>query len=189
MSARARFLAFVVACGCLLASGCYVQSLEPLYTDAVVAYDPALVGTWVAEEDDEFVFTLSDTTRGIYTLLCDESGHTARFDAVLVDIDGVSFLDIYPEEPDNENSFYKDHLLRVHNILRVDRDADTLKVADFDAEWLETMVAKKRVSVASVPRDGAVLLTAPTVDLQGFVRKYAHVPEAFSEPVRLRRTL
>ena len=176
-------------CAALGAVGCFVQSLHPLYTDTTMAFDPELVGTWVAQDDEEFVFTMIDTTRGVYTLLCDESGATARFEAVLVELGSETFLDIYPDEPDNDNSFYLDHLLRVHNILRVQRDADTLWVADFDAEWLETTIAKKKLSIAHVALDGAVLLTATTPDLQAFVKKYAKTPEAFSEPVRLRRTM
>jgi hypothetical protein len=172
-----------------MAGGCYVQALYPLYTDTVTRFDPELVGAWMAEEDDDFLFTLIDSTRGSYTLLCEESGSSSRFEAVLVELGDVTFLDIYPEEPDNENSFYMDHLLRVHNILRIERDVDTLWVSDFDAEWLSTMVGAKKTSIAHVPLDGAVLLTAPTADLQTFVRKYAKTPGAFSEPVRLRRTM
>jgi len=172
---------------CITVAGCYVQSLRPLYSDAIVTFDPDLVGTWAAEEDDEFTFTLEDTARGAYTLISDEGGATARFQGVLVDIDGVEFLDVLPEEPDNENSFYKDHLMRVHNILRIDRDADTLRVSDFDAEWLSTMTDSGKVVVDHVPLDGAVLLTASTPSLQSFVRRYARTPEAFSDPVLLVR--
>lgn len=188
MTRSFRPIAFSLLCAFGL-TGCYVQSLQPLYTDNVVTFDPRLVGTWVAEKDEEFVFTLVDTTRGVYTLISDESGATARFEAILVELAGEKFLDIYPEEPSNDNSFYMDHLLRVHNILRIKLDADTLRVSDFDAEWLQTMIDKKKVSVASVPLDGAVLLTGDTQELQAFVRKYAKTLEAFSEPVRLRRTM
>jgi hypothetical protein len=183
---RSRFLLAALT-ACLALVGCYVQSLHTLASDDIVAFDAELVGTWVAEEDEEFVFTLVDTTRGGYTLLCDESGAQARFDAVLVELGGSKFLDIYPEEPQTENGFYKDHLMRVHNILKIERTADTLWVADFDAEWLATMIAQKKVAIDHVPLDGAVLLTASTKDLQNLARKYAKTPEAFSEPVRLRR--
>jgi hypothetical protein len=185
--ATPRPILFAAACLALLGMGCYVQSFHPLYTDATVSFDPELVGTWVAEEDEEFVFTLVDTTRGAYTLLCEEGGSTARFEAVMVELGGERFLDIYPDPPATDNSFYQDHLFRVHNILHLRRDADTLWVADFDAEWLETAITKKRVNIAHVGLDGAVLLTAPTDQLQAFARKYAKTPEAFSEPVRLRR--
>jgi len=186
---RFRPILLVLACACLGAVGCYVQSLQPFYTDATMSFDPELVGTWVAKDDEEFVFTLVDTTRSAYTLLCDESGVTARFEAVLVELGGEMFLDIYPEAPETENSFYMDHLLRVHNILHIERDADTLWVADFDAEWLETAIDKKKVRIAHVPLDGAILLTAATADLQAFVRKYAKTPEAFSEPAKFLRTM
>ena len=171
----------------LALAGCYVQSLHYLATDDIMAFDPELVGTWVPEEDEEFVFTLIDTTRGMYTLLCDEGGAQGRFAAALVELGEVTFLDIYPEEAQSENGFYKDHLMRVHNILKLRRSADTLWVADFDAEWLATAISQKKISIDHVPLDGAVLLTAPTKDLQALVRKYANTPEAFSEPVRLRR--
>ena len=171
----------------LALAGCYVQSLNSIATDDIVTYDADLVGTWVAEDDEEFVFTLVDTTLGSYALLCDESGAQGRFEATMIELGGATFLDIYPEEPQTENGFYKDHLLRVHNILKLDRQVDTLWVADFDAEWLATMITQKKVSIDHVPLDGAVLLTAPTKDLQTLVRKYAKTREAFSEPVRLRR--
>jgi hypothetical protein len=75
----------------------------------------------------------------------------------------------------------------VHNILKVERTVDTLWVADFDAEWLATMIDQKKIAIDHVPLDGAVLLTAVTKDLQNLVRKYAKTPEAYTEPVRLRR--
>jgi hypothetical protein len=189
VSSRYRVISFAVASLALSALGCYVQSLNPLYTDSTVSFDPGLVGTWVAEEDEEFVFTLIDTTRGAYTLLCDEGGATARFEAVLIELGDERFLDIYPDAPVSDNSFYLDHLLRVHNIFHVEREADTLWVADFDAEWLETAIDEKKASIAHVPLDGAVLLTATTEDLQAFVRKHASTSEAFSVPVRMRRTM
>jgi hypothetical protein len=121
-------------------------------------------------------------------LLFDEGGATARFEAVLTELGNVAFLDIYPEAPHSESTFYIDHLLRVHNILRLEMDADTLWVADFDAEWLQTAMDKKRVKLAHVPLDGAVLLTAPTAELQAFVKKYATTREAFSEPAKFIRS-
>jgi len=177
--------------GCLLAgalSGCYVQSLQPAYTDKTIAYDPDLIGTWVSAEDEEYVFTLSDTTRGMYTLVSDQSGASARFEAALFQVGGAAFLDIYPEAPETENTFYMDHLLRVHDILRVQLDADTLWVQDFDAEWLQSAIDKKKVKVSSVPLDGAVLLTGSTPELEAFITKYAKVKEAFSEPAKFVRS-
>ncbi len=183
------FALVVAVTACAVSAGCYVQSVHPLYSDRTSIFDPALVGTWVAEEDDEFIFTLEDTTRGTYTLICDEAGATARFQAVLTEFESVRFLDIYPEDPPTDNGFYRDHLMRVHSVLKLEHVADTLSVSDFDAEWLSTMAAQKKITIPHVPLDGAVLLTASTPELQAFVRKYARTPEAFSVPVRFRRAL
>jgi len=169
-------------------SGCYVQSIRPAYTEKTIAYDPEMVGTWVSDEDEEYVFTMSDTTRGRYTLLSDQGGSEARFEAVLFQVGGAAFLDIYPEAPETENTFYMDHLLRVHNILRVEMDADTLWVQDFDAEWLQDAINKKQVRVPNVPLDGAILLTGSTSELQSFISKYAKSKFAYSEPAKFVRT-
>jgi hypothetical protein len=176
-----------LACMLLFATGCYVQSIHPLYDDKTMTFDPALVGTWVADEDEEFVFTVSDTTRGMYTLVNDEGGASARFQAVLLEL-RRRVPGYLPDAPESENTFYMDHLIRVHNILRVEMDVDTLWVSDFDAEWLQTMVDKKRVRLSHVPLDGAMLLTGSTAELQAFVQKYAKTPEAFSEPAKFIRT-
>jgi hypothetical protein len=188
MTLRTSHIVLALACGLLATMGCYVQSIQPLYTDKTMVFDPLLAGTWVADEDEEYVFTVSDTTRGMYTLLGDEGGAPARFQAALIELGGAAFLDIYPEAPESENTFYIDHLLRVHNILKVEMDADTLWVSDFDAEWLQAMLDKKRLRMSHVPFDGAILLTGSTSELQGFVQKYAQTPEAFSEPAKFIRT-
>src|SRR5262245_13478381 len=103
------FRPFVILLGCSIVaalSGCYVQSIQPAYTEKTMAYDPELVGTWVSDEDEEYVFTMSDTTRGMYTLVSDQDGSEARFEAVLFQLNGAAFLDIYPEAPQTENTFY-----------------------------------------------------------------------------------
>src|SRR5262249_26548392 len=148
------------------------------------AYDGALVGTWVSDEDDEYVFTISETTRGEYTIVSDQGGSEARFEGVLFQTGGAAFLDIYPEAPETEDTFYMDHLLRVHNILKVEMEADSLWVQDFDAEWLQDALNKKTVRLANVPLDGAILLTGTTNELQSFVTKYAKSKEAYSEPAK-----
>jgi len=189
MQRPVRSLLLALACVTLaVLSGCYVQSLRPAYTDKTLAYDPGLIGTWVSDEDEEYVFTMSDTTRGMYTLSSDEGGSTARFEAALFQVGGAAFLHIYPDAPETENTFYMDHLLRVHNILRVEMDADTLWVQDFDADWLQSAIDKKKVRVSSVLLDGAILLTGPTSELQSLVTKYAKSKEAFSEPAKFVRT-
>ncbi|HKW15243.1 MAG TPA: hypothetical protein VJS69_12215 [Candidatus Krumholzibacteria bacterium] len=189
MTLRTRPLVLAAACAALAAiSGCYVQSIRPAYTEKTRAYDGALVGTWTSDEDEEYVFTISDTTRGEYTLVSDQGGSEARFEAVLFQVGGAAFLDIYPEAPETENTFYMDHLLRVHNILRVEMEADTLWVQDFDAEWLQDAINKKQVRLANVPLDGAILLTGSTNELQSFITKYAKAKQAYSEPAKFIRS-
>jgi len=45
VSPSPRLIAFALAGACLIAGGCYVQALNPLYTDTVAHFDPELVGT------------------------------------------------------------------------------------------------------------------------------------------------
>jgi hypothetical protein len=186
---RSRTIAIILGCAAAAAlSGCYVQSIQPYYTDATVVFDSTLVGTWVSDEDDQYVFTLSDTTHGTYTLTSEQGDAPARFQAVLVELGGADFLDIYPEAPQTENTIYVDHLLRMHDLLKLKMDADTLFVSGFDAEWLQNAIDKKRIRISNVPLDGAILLTGPTSELQTFVAKYAKTPAAFSQPAKFIRS-
>ncbi len=99
-------------------SGC-VPSLHPLYTEKSIIYKETLLGTWVSDSGDVCKFTESGKTH--YELLYVDKG-PIRFEARLIELGGVTFLDLYQQE--NESS-----LVRAHLIARVTIGKDSISIA------------------------------------------------------------
>src|SRR5688500_7739968 len=77
----------------LIAAGC-VPSLNPLYTEADVIFEPWLIGTW-AEPDSTSTWEFSKAGAKKYKLVqTDSDGQKAAFEARLVKLKDQRFLDI-----------------------------------------------------------------------------------------------
>ena len=173
----------------VLMLGC-VPSLHPLYTEKDVTFEPALVGVW-GEKDKTDTWTFKKSGENAYELIITEEGVPGKFEAHLVRLGELLFLDLYPEEPDIKHKFYKAHLIPVHTFLRiwVDKDKDVVRLALMKPDWLKEMIDQKKVTVKHErlgdEADSPIMLTASTKELQEFVVKY--VGEAFGDPAELNR--
>ena len=100
----------------LVLTGC-VPSLQPLYTDEDLTFDPALLGTWRGgDPGDTWEFTQENETG--YHLVVNETksrfseGGKGGFVVHLVMAEGVRFLDLFPAEPDSpQNSLFAVHFV------------------------------------------------------------------------------
>ena len=163
----------------IVMAGC-VPSLQPLYTPEDLVFDPALVGTWTGPGgSDSWSFQKSD--ENAYRLTIAGTEEPDRFDVRLVRLGDRLFLDIYPVESlDMGGSFYRGHLILTHSFARISLDQDTLQVASLDHTWLWGMISDKKLKIShELVNVNEVVLTAPTKDLQAFVKKYAGNKEAF----------
>jgi hypothetical protein len=123
-----------------------------------------------------------------YELIYTQKGEPGKFEAHLVRLGEFLFLDIYPQEPEiNANDFYQIHLIPAHTFLRVWIEVDILRLAMLDSDWLEDMIAQKKVDIAHETLDDLLLLTASTKALQEFMLKYAEDSKAFPGPGVLHR--
>jgi hypothetical protein len=170
----------------LLISGCLQPSLHPLFTEKDLVFDPALIGAWVGENEKE-TWILQKAGDHTYDLFYEGEGDSAQYEAHLVRLGKFEFLDIYPEESDIKNDFYKLHLILAHTFSRIWRDRDTLRVAMLNPDWLEDMIARKKVKIAHERLDERIVLTASTKELQKFILKYAEDINAFPDPAELHR--
>lgn len=170
----------------LLISGCVVTSLHPLFTEKDVIFDPALIGTWV-EENEKETWTFQKAGDYTYDLFYEGEGESAKFEAYLVRLRKFEFLDIYPREPEIKNDFYKLHLIPAHTFSRIWKDGDVLRIAMLDPDWLKGLIAQKKVKIAHERLDDRIILTASTKELQNFLLKYAENVNAFPDPAELRR--
>jgi hypothetical protein len=171
----------------LMLAGC-VPSLHPLYTDADVIFDPALVGVWAEKDSREsWAFTREGEKqyRLVYT---DENGRRGEFIAHLLKAEGQRFLDLFPVEPYlQQNDFYRGHLLPVHTFLLISQIEPTLRMSCLDPEWLKRFLARNQAAIRHEKLDDEILLTASPKQLQKFLLTHLKTKGAFGEPSELRR--
>jgi hypothetical protein len=162
-----------------------VPSLYPLYTERDLVLAPALEGTWMEEDGDTWTFHkgAGDNYKLIYT----EKGAPGNFDAHLVRLGKSMFVDLFPQEPDMRNDFYKGHFIRTHTFAWIQLEADLLRMAMMDPDKLKESIEQKKISIGHERLGDEILLTAPTEKLQQLVQKLAEEGSIFGEPAVLRR--
>lgn len=170
--------------GLTLLLGC-VPSLNPVYTDQSLRFDPNVVGVWAqANGKDKWEFTKRDDTsyRLVYT---DKQGRQGRFLARLAEIEGTRFLDLFPEETDTSASgFYRFHLVPIHTVYLVKGTEPDLQLAAIDYRWLEEFLTENPDAIQFATFNGRKLITAPTDDVQAFVLEHR---EMFTADFKLQR--
>jgi hypothetical protein len=176
------FSAMIIA---ILLAGC-VPSLYPLYTDSDLTQDQNLIGIWVNDDSTEvWEFSLASDSIS-YDLTQTEKGDSKYFEAYLLKLDGVLYLDTYPDE-EIKNEFYKIHLVPSHIFGRIEIGSDSLGLSLFDADWLKDKIDKGEINIEHKEVENSLILTASTTDLQTLIKRYANDPDAFSDPTVLHR--
>lgn len=178
--------------------GC-VRSLYPLFTEADLIFEPALIGEWLEDEGKD-TWTFVKEGEKEYTLYHFQaefegrggtkvSGDTVKFLAQLGKLNGNYFLDIFPNKPDTKvkNGFYNYHLLAVHTFSRLWLNEDTLKLSMLANDWLEKMIDNNAFKIPHARPNDQLILTASTEELQALVIKYADNIKAFPKPGILHR--
>jgi hypothetical protein len=167
----------------LLFPGC-VPFLHPLFTAKDIVYDQAFLGTWV-ESNGLNTWTFEKDDNQGYTLTFVERGQPAVFATRLGKLSGKYFIDLYPDQPDIKNDFYKWHLVRAHSFASMDIVGDTLKVAMLDGKWLTDNLESGKVILKHEKLDSDFVITASTEELQKFVIDHLNDSVAFSNKMDL----
>lgn len=177
----------IAACGLMALGGCVPLSLHPYYTDKDLVSRPELVGAWNPGEADETV-TIEPADGNRYVLTDIDQNGEVRFDCRLFEMDGRLFMDLYPVEVDGEmNALLEIHLIPGHSLLRVEQIGPTLKTASLSLSWLEAYLKEDPKALAHIVADDRVVITAPTEDIQAFVKKHVNDEDAFDEPSEMPR--
>jgi hypothetical protein len=171
----------------LVVAGC-IPSLQPLYTDKVTTFDPALVGVW-RQQDAESTWAFARKGLNTYRLIqTDNKGRSGQFEARLIKLGANSFLDLFPDEPKQiENAYYKFHLLQVHTFLRVSLSDSTLELAGMDPAWLKRQLDADPKSLRHTVVNNMIVLTDSPDELQKFVGRHAENEDAFTAVINLVR--
>lgn len=176
-----------------------VPCLNPLFTEQELVLDETILGSWVDEDDDSWVFEKSTGKSYILTYHPGEAGapqstvpgKPVRFEAHLVRLGDDLFLDLFPDSyPDSEalgNDLALVHLVPAHTFSRFWIDQDGIKLGMLDPEWLDKGLAAGEIEIAHKRGEEGVLLTAATSELQAFARTFADDEEAFGVITQLVR--
>jgi hypothetical protein len=183
----------------LTGAGCLVTSVYPYYSDDTVVFDPALLGTWVGDEG-RTTWTFTKDGDKAYRVVVEEeksSGPShpgaAKLRSVLLAhvfrMGSVSYLDAFPKEgPQGAgDSSWASLMVETHFLAKIDVSGESLKVRalDLDAVRRALQGPSKRLAAVARQDDGGVgpvstatgtnpiLLTAPTSQLQAFLREQA----------------
>lgn len=185
-----------VLAAAILAISC-VWSLQPLFEENDLVFEPALVGTWkTTEKPDTWTFYKAPNSKE-YILVYQQaeyepegaspdkkpvSGDTVRFQVRLGRLGGQLFLDFFPEEKDNpwtRNDLFNWHLIRAHTSCRVWLQKNELRLDWLDEDWLKKAVESGKVTIAHAQAQDGLVVTAPTKELQQMVTRFAEDKDAF----------
>lgn len=155
-----------------LLMGC-VLSLQPLYTDETLVFKEELIGTW-SNEDHTWTFERERDNKRYELLYTDNKQNTGEFEATLVELDGLLFLDLFPEDLEKGGApYWKYHFMKGHSFLLVDELGPQLKMRLMNPKWLTSYLKKNPDEIAATIQEDRPILTASTETLQQFVPKLA----------------
>ena len=172
----------------LMLAGC-VSSLNPLYTDQDLIYDPTVLGVWSDKDSKEtWVFTQANEKeyKVIYT---DEDGKEGEFRAHLLKIDGKTFLDLTPVKPAlSQNDFYKSGFLTTHTFVQITRiNEQSAQISYLEPEWVKKFLDKNPTVIRHQKVNNEILFTASTKELQKFLLAHLNTEGAFAKPTIITR--
>jgi hypothetical protein len=178
-------LKIFIAFGIALALTACAPSLHPFYTEDDVVFSEALPGVWIDDSGETCKFTKSGDNYYELLILDDEP---QRFEARLIDLGGVTFLDLYPKPLGKEINLYPENFVPAHTLARVTIGKDSISIAMMDGDWLKRLSDQNQLYLAHERiNDDMIALTAPTRELQAFALKNVDNKEAFGEAAVLHR--
>ena len=166
------FRAVLLATALVCLPGCLVLSLNPVYTDDSLTWDPDLLGKWHDADDNVRV----DIDRGewrSYRIHYEHPIEKGDLTGYLTAVGDERYLDVMPVRGMDRGSF----VVPVHAILRVRLKGDTLEVAPLSYDWFVDRVrASRDAGGLALTRDQKenVLILSPPAKLRAWVGAQPH---------------
>ena len=167
----------------LLSSACLVVSLQPVYEPETIAFDPALLGTWLASEDGTSI-VLERAEWHSYHLTLQDGDKRTRLSARLTRVGDQLLFDITPLDGADVPPL----LLSAHAIYRVVLAGDELSLADLNYDRFERLARDPAAGLPmTIDARKNVVITASTADLRRWLAVHAADEGLFDAPTVLRR--
>jgi len=182
-------------------SSCLVSSLHPFFKAKDKYFDTTMVGYWI--DGDSCIWTIlpnmvaagfmepeKHDSSYVITYYEDEEKYAA-LTGTLFRLNDVDYVDFIPDP--NEDHCTSDmttyHHVPVHTLARVQYNKDSILLYWYADEWLNELLEQNRIRIQNETIPGydsdRHVLTAPTDELQKFIRKYANDPKTSEEIERI----
>ncbi|MCB0596409.1 MAG: hypothetical protein H6557_02070 [Lewinellaceae bacterium] len=162
-----------------------IPSLHPLYSEDKLVFRKEILGEW-QNGKETWVFSQGDGK--YYELEFSDEDEQAEFKVHLVRLGDHYFFDFYNTKNrcSDDDGLAIAPLLATHSFAKVAFGQNDMKLYFFDIEWLEKLFEQRKIRIKhEVMEEDIIVLTAPTAELQEFVRKYAEEEQAFLSPEHL----
>ena len=188
-------------------SSCTVLSFYPLYTDDVLIRNDKIIGKWETNEglfgesqtlvweilfnDEKWIKKHNvpfdrgsgkEPNKFAYSLFLYYAANpdkATEFQLHLVELDGKTYIDFFPEQWEADNTILGFHLMGVHTFAKVNIENDSIVINWFDSDWFAKKLENNKVRIKHEKNSANILLTAQPKELQKFVSKYSNDEEAF----------
>ena len=164
-----------------------IPSLHPLYSEDKLVFREEILGEW---QNDKETWAFSKGDGAYYKLVFSDEDEQAELNVHLVRLGEHYFFDFYniKNRCSDDDGLSIAPLLATHSFAKVVFDKKDMKIYFFDVEWLEKLFEQRKIRIKhEVMEEDIIVLTAPTAELQEFVRKYAEDEKAFLSPEHLTR--
>ena len=161
--------------------GC-ISSVNPLYTENDVLFNPNLLGEW---SDGEMKLTFTRQGENAYILITSEDEGQASYTTHLVQLDNSTYLDIYPLDTLENTYLFEATHFPTHYIWKIEIMQEEILLSEMDSQLGDALIKDSLFDIPYVQsEDGWILVTASTEKLQKFFRENENL---FIDPVVYRK--
>jgi len=152
----------------VLAPGCLVVSLNPVYDDTTLAWEPALVGQWI-DADDKATLDIGRGEWRSYRVHYEHPIETGDRTGYLTIVGNDMYLGLMPVRGQDRGSF----LIPVHAFLRLRLEGDRLELTPLSYDWFsDRLVGAKPIPGLTVVLDQKenAVIASPVAAIRGWLR-------------------
>lgn len=164
-----------------------VISIEPAIPESESVFEPALIGTWVAEDGGETA-TISDAGDGGYLIdYVDAEGKEGQFAGRVGWLGDRLLLEVTPVLPDAGASDGYEALIlpgRAQFVVAIEEGVLRAQALELDTvrELLRSDATPMPHLADAHGSDAEIVLTGTTTELRDWLSRFLQVPEALADP-------